>query len=140
MEDFSEGGMLVANGSLKARQKTPFELTGPSFHNAGVAREHCRCAAVRSEDQPRMATERSPPPDMASWCAAAETTGSHEPGLLDQLRGLLVVAELGHRQTRRRDGAEWSQRGVGRYPGSRGVLEVVAAGDDLLGGGADEKP
>jgi hypothetical protein len=35
--NLSEGGMLVANGSLEARQKTAFELTGPSFHYAGVA-------------------------------------------------------------------------------------------------------
>lgn len=33
----SEGGMLVADKSLDVGEKTGFELSGPSFHYAGVA-------------------------------------------------------------------------------------------------------
>jgi hypothetical protein len=33
----SEGGMLVADNSLEIGQTTGFELSGPSFHYAGVA-------------------------------------------------------------------------------------------------------
>jgi hypothetical protein len=35
--NLSEGGMLVADGSLAVGQQTGFELSGPSFHYAGVA-------------------------------------------------------------------------------------------------------
>jgi hypothetical protein len=35
--NLSEGGMLVADNSLDVGQKTGFELSGPSFHYAGVA-------------------------------------------------------------------------------------------------------
>ncbi|MGA2014637.1 MAG: PilZ domain-containing protein [Solirubrobacteraceae bacterium] len=35
--NLSEGGMLIANDSLEVGQRTPFALTGPSFHYAGVA-------------------------------------------------------------------------------------------------------
>jgi hypothetical protein len=35
--NLSEGGMLVADGSLDVGQTTGFELSGPSFHYAGVA-------------------------------------------------------------------------------------------------------
>jgi hypothetical protein len=35
--NLSEGGMLVADDSLTVGQSTPFELSGPSFHYAGVA-------------------------------------------------------------------------------------------------------
>ena len=37
MLNLSEGGMLVADDSLKVGQSTGFELSGPSFHYAGVA-------------------------------------------------------------------------------------------------------
>jgi hypothetical protein len=35
--NLSESGMLVADQSLEVGQKTGFELSGPSFHYAGVA-------------------------------------------------------------------------------------------------------
>ena len=35
--NLSEGGMLVADQSLDVGEKTGFELSGPSFHYAGVA-------------------------------------------------------------------------------------------------------
>jgi PilZ domain len=35
--NLSEGGMLVADDTLDVGQKTEFELSGPSFHYAGVA-------------------------------------------------------------------------------------------------------
>ena len=35
--NLSEGGMLVADDGLDVGQKTEFELSGPSFHYAGVA-------------------------------------------------------------------------------------------------------
>lgn len=35
--NLSEGGMLVADKSLAVGQQTGFELSGPSFHYAGVA-------------------------------------------------------------------------------------------------------
>jgi hypothetical protein len=35
--NLSEGGMLVADSALTVGQKTGFELSGPSFHYAGVA-------------------------------------------------------------------------------------------------------
>ena len=35
--NLSEGGMLVADHSLEIGQTTGFELSGPSFHYAGVA-------------------------------------------------------------------------------------------------------
>ena len=35
--NLSEGGMLVADDSLKVGESTGFELSGPSFHYAGVA-------------------------------------------------------------------------------------------------------
>ena len=35
--NLSEGGMLVADHSLEVGQQTGFELSGPSFHYAGVA-------------------------------------------------------------------------------------------------------
>src|ERR1700742_1446143 len=35
--NLSEGGMLVADQSLQVGQTTGFELSGPSFHYAGVA-------------------------------------------------------------------------------------------------------
>ena len=35
--NLSEGGMLVSGGSLEVGQTTGFELSGPSFHYAGVA-------------------------------------------------------------------------------------------------------
>jgi hypothetical protein len=35
--NLSEGGMLVADQSLGVGEKTGFELSGPSFHYAGVA-------------------------------------------------------------------------------------------------------
>ncbi|HTU30236.1 MAG TPA: PilZ domain-containing protein [Solirubrobacteraceae bacterium] len=35
--NLSEGGMLVADSSLAVGQQTGFELSGPSFHYAGVA-------------------------------------------------------------------------------------------------------
>lgn len=35
--NLSEGGMLVANDKLTVGHETAFELTGPSFHYAGVA-------------------------------------------------------------------------------------------------------
>jgi hypothetical protein len=35
--NLSEGGMLVADDTLTLGQSTPFELSGPSFHYAGVA-------------------------------------------------------------------------------------------------------
>jgi hypothetical protein len=35
--NLSEGGMLIANNKLTVGHKTDFELTGPSFHYAGVA-------------------------------------------------------------------------------------------------------
>ena len=35
--NLSEGGMLVAGHSLELGQQTGFELSGPSFHYAGVA-------------------------------------------------------------------------------------------------------
>jgi hypothetical protein len=35
--NLSEGGMLVADKSLVVGQQTGFELSGPSFHYAGVA-------------------------------------------------------------------------------------------------------
>jgi hypothetical protein len=35
--NLSEGGMLVADDSLNVGQSTAFELSGPSFHYAGVA-------------------------------------------------------------------------------------------------------
>lgn len=35
--NLSEGGMLVNDSSLDVGQKTGFELSGPSFHYAGVA-------------------------------------------------------------------------------------------------------
>jgi PilZ domain len=35
--NLSEGGMLVADNALEVGQRTEFELSGPSFHYAGVA-------------------------------------------------------------------------------------------------------
>jgi hypothetical protein len=35
--NLSEGGMLVADSTLSVGEKTGFELSGPSFHYAGVA-------------------------------------------------------------------------------------------------------
>jgi hypothetical protein len=35
--NLSEGGMLVADDTLKVGQSTGFELSGPSFHYVGVA-------------------------------------------------------------------------------------------------------
>ena len=35
--NLSEGGMLVADSALTVGEKTGFELSGPSFHYAGVA-------------------------------------------------------------------------------------------------------
>jgi hypothetical protein len=35
--NLSEGGMLVADGSLDVGERTGFELSGPNFHYAGVA-------------------------------------------------------------------------------------------------------
>jgi hypothetical protein len=35
--NLSEGGMLIAGNTLKVGHETTFELTGPSFHYAGVA-------------------------------------------------------------------------------------------------------
>jgi hypothetical protein len=35
--NLSEGGMLVADGSLDVGARTGFELSGPDFHYAGVA-------------------------------------------------------------------------------------------------------
>jgi PilZ domain len=35
--NLSEGGMLIANNKLTVGHETAFELTGPSFHYAGVA-------------------------------------------------------------------------------------------------------